>query len=238
MPALLRKLGGKAYRVVQAKRQRAFANVSAEEGFTRVYKSGAWGRAANADPFFSGLGSHSDAIVRPYLTEVGKFLESFNAKMNAVDLGCGDFHVGAQIRHHCAKYVACDVVPALIKRNSDKFSCLNVDFRVIDIVETEEYPDGDIVFIRQVLQHLSNFDISRVVNKVAKRYKYAIVTEHLPAGPFTPNLDHLRGPTTRLPIRSGVVLTEAPFNLSVRDSIVLCEIKEGNGIIRTNAYTF
>jgi hypothetical protein len=49
-------------------------------------------------------------------------------------------------------------------------------------------PDGDIVFLRQVLQHLNNSQISRVVQKLY-RYKFLVLTEHVPANPaFTPTV--------------------------------------------------
>jgi hypothetical protein len=36
---------------------------------------------------------------------------------------------------------------------------------------------------------------------------------------------------------SGVVLTSPPFNLKVKGGILLCEVAQGEGIIRTNLYT-
>ena len=80
-----------------------------------------------------------------------------------------------QIRANCSNYVACDVVPDLIARNKQVFKELNVDFRVLDM-SGEALPDGDIVFIRQVLQHLSNEHIGNVVNKIYQ-FKYLILTE-------------------------------------------------------------
>jgi hypothetical protein len=154
-------------------------------------------------------------------------------------LGSGDYTVGEQLRPHCGRYVACDIVPALIQRNKAKFATAQVDFRCIDIIE-DDLPDGDIVFLRQVLQHLNNAQISKVVQKLY-RYKFLVLTEHVPTNPaFTPNRDKPTGGGTRLPQASGVVLTEPPFLLRAKSESVICTTNESialrSGIIKTTLY--
>jgi hypothetical protein len=144
----------------------------------------------------------------------------FDNRPNVVDLGCGDFHIGAQIRGLCGAYAACDIV----------------DFSVIDLT-TDILPGGDIVFIRQVLQHLSNDQIIKALPRIASTYKYLILTEHLPAAKtFIANLDKPTGPDNRLGQNSGIVLTKPPFNLAVKEEKVICETMEGGGVIRTWLY--
>jgi hypothetical protein len=158
------------------------------------------------------------------------------------DLGCGDFAVGAKIRPHCGRYYACDVVQDVIDRHKIKYAENNVIFQAIDITQ-DDLPAADVVFIRQVLQHLSNDDIKCVIPKLY-RYRYLVITEDLPiAADFVPNLDKKRGMDTRLSLGtngSGVVLTEPPFNLKVKDTKVLSEaegaIGGARGIIRTTLY--
>jgi hypothetical protein len=70
--------------------------------------------------------------------------------------------------------------------------------------------------LRQVLQHLSNQEIERVLAN-CRRYRWLIVTEHLPAATdVVPNLDKPHGPDTRVYDRSGVFLEAPPFDLPVR----------------------
>ena len=156
-----------------------------------------------------------------------------------VDLGCGDFNVGEQLRPYCGRYVACDVVPALIQRNRDKFAGMQVDFRCIDITE-DDLPEGDIVFLRQVLQHLSNAQIFKVIKKLY-RYKVLVLTEHVQASPaFLANRDRATGGGIRMPQSSGVVLTEPPFLLRVKSESVICTTNQSfaqyPGLIRTTLY--
>lgn len=217
--------------------QKCYRNLSTKEIFTKIYEEGAWGRPDNSEQkYFSGTGSHDDAVANAYVEAVAKFLSSFAEKPSVVDLGCGDFTIGARIRHLCGTYIACDIVEPLIGWDKQKYKDLNVDFRVLDICE-DELPGADIAFVRQVLQHLSNGHIARAVPQLAAKYKYLVVTEHLPsAGAFKPNLDKPAGAGVRSALDSGVVLTSAPFNLPVKQESVLCEVPEGGGIIRTNLY--
>lgn len=223
--------------LLNAKECKRLESLTPKEAFTKIYTEGLWGKS-NDSGFYSGTGSHTSEIVSAYVNAVEKFLTSFEKKPDVVDLGCGDFAVGLQIRDLCANYVACDVVEQLILYNKEKFKELSVDFRVLDIT-TDELPTGNVVFIRQVLQHLSNKKISAVLHKLQK-YRYIILTEHLPANAnFDANLDIPIGAGIRLSLGkegSGVVLTRKPFNFKPTREIILCEVSEEGGVIRTILY--
>lgn len=222
------------------KAEKDYRNLTTQQIFSKIYEEGVWG--ASGDPkqkFFSGLGSHQGEIVKAYLTAVQQFLSSLPKKPDVVDLGCGDFHVGANIREQCGSYIACDIVPSLIEFNREKYKSLDVDFRVLDLAN-ENLPNADVVFIRQVLQHLSNRNIRNVIPKLERSYKFLVLTEHLPElATFTPNLDRPSGPGIRMDLKSGIVLTQSPFNLKTQSEQILCEIPEGGphgGVIRTTLY--
>lgn len=212
-----------------------FENKNPRYIFSEIYDRGLWGKADKSDQFFSGHGSHLADHVDPYITAISEFLQSA-APPNVVDLGCGDFNVGCQIRPYCARYVACDIVPKLIAYNKEKFRRLDVDFRCVDIIE-DPLPEGDVVIIRQVLQHLSNKHIERVLNKL-KLYKYVVLTEFVPEGEFIPNIDQPTGSFSRLArgIHSGVVLTRDPFLLKVKSERTICRTLEPLGFVTTIVY--
>lgn len=206
--------------------------------FSRVYHSQQWGlpkpwQRGDAR-FFSGPGSHNSSIVKPYVTAVREFFK-MRPGLDAVDLGCGDFNIGRQVRTRFRNYIACDIVSELTERNRRVFAAANVDFRCLNIVD-DELPQGQVVFIRQVLQHLSNEQIAQVIAKL-KGFDFLVLTEHLPSTTdFVPNLDHVAGSGLRLASNSGVVLTEPPFRLQFRSHWRLCEVSQFGGIIRTDAY--
>ena len=94
-----------------------------------------------------------------------------------------------------------------------------------------------MVIVKQVFQHLSNDQIAAIVRKLSQ-YKTWIISEHVPTGIFKPNIDELADGDFRMPLNSGIVLTEKPFKVKPRQSVTLCESAEDGGVIRTIAYRF
>jgi SAM-dependent methyltransferase len=221
------------------RRDREFSQLSAKDAFTKIYSEGLWGRSSDErDSFSSGSGSRRSDIVTTYIDAIERFLSSLDKKPDVVDLGCGDFHVGSKVRHRCGNYIACDIVDSLITRNKDVYRDMGVDFRVLDIT-TDELPDGDVVFVRQVLQHLSNKLILDAIPRIQSKYKYLLLTEHLPASnSFVPNIDKPTGPDIRLRYESGVVLTRPPFNMQAKQDKVLCEADVSGTLVQTRVYQF
>jgi hypothetical protein len=214
----------------------SLAALSPADAFGTIYGEGMWGSSINGNErYCSGIGSRDAAIVEPYVAEVRSWLGLFPAPPAVVDLGCGDFHVGSLVRGACGRYVACDCVPALIEHNRSRWAHLDVDFRVHDATSAPT-PEADVVFIRQVLQHLSNELVEKVLRGIEGRYQWAVVTEHVPAGDFPPNVDKPLGPDVRLSVGSGVVVTEPPFGLRPLDSQVICDIDFEGSRITTVAY--
>jgi SAM-dependent methyltransferase len=206
--------------------------------FSAVYDQGKWGKTSDGD-FYSGSGSHKPDLVLPYVNSTAAFLRSLEEQPSVVDLGCGDFNIGRQLRPYCGRYIACDVVPQLIERNAARFCDQDVEFRCLDIAK-DPLPQADVACLRQVLQHLDNDNIQAIVRQLSQ-YRFVIVTEHLPSGDsFIPNKDKKTGCMIRLLSDSGVVLTAAPFNLKIKSSAVLCtipqELSRRPGVIKTILY--
>lgn len=203
--------------------------------FSEIYRTKHWGTAQDSkDGFYSGTGSHDPTIVGPYVDAIGHYLAAMPEKLALVDLGCGDFNVGSRLCQFGSHYIACDIVEPLISRNKLKYAALDAEFRVLDCVR-DELPAGDVVFLRQVLQHLSNADIEKVVQKIAASYRYLILTEHVPDTEFIPNLD-IRTGEFRLNLQSAVVPTVAPFYMKAKSERELCRVPESGGYIVTMAY--
>jgi hypothetical protein len=202
--------------------------------FSTIYSnSGYWGNLEGT-PFTSGEGTASPEVTDPYVDAVTAFLVSFPEPPHAVDLGCGDFTVGARLRPHCGVYTACDVVAEVVESNRERFADAGVEFLTLDIAE-DPLPQGDVVFVRQVLQHLSNADIAAVVPKLSA-FAHVIVTEHVPARMHRPNIDMPTGPWTRLSLLSGVNIAVEPFDFRFVAKSVLCEVSQSNSVIRTTHY--
>tara|TARA_B100000029_G_scaffold512301_1_gene608563 strand:+ start:4471 stop:5223 length:753 start_codon:yes stop_codon:yes gene_type:complete len=217
--------------------RKKFSKMENDQIFREIYLQKLWSpdSVKSNYKFYSGIGSYLPELVDNYISEVKNFLLSFSEKPNVVDLGCGDFTIGSKLRNFCNSYTAIDIFDELINYNKKKYHDLNVNFKVLDIT-SDELPPGDICFIRQVLQHLSNQSILNFVKAIENKYKYLIITEHYPSSMnFVANLDKPTGPDIRLYDKSAVVLTKAPFNLKVFKETDICETKSDSieGVVKT-----
>ena len=205
-----------------------------KEVMEQIYEMNLWGD--DQSEFYSGLGSHHSEIVQPYIEIVTSFLTSFKSPLVVCDLGCGDFNVGKELVKYTKKYVAIDIVPALIAHNKEIFKEENLEFHCLDIA-TDDLPFGDCAILRHVLQHMSNAEVQRIVNKLAT-FKYIILTEHLPEAHFVPNNDIVTGQGVRLKKQSGLNLLAPPFNFKVKEEKQLLSVtyEDGKGVIVTTYY--
>lgn len=228
--------GRSAQDVLNFAEWKRYENLSAQQIFEKIYAKGEWGKSeSEGDAFYSGAGSHDPTMIDAYVATVSAFLQSLG-RPSAVDIGCGDFNVGSKLRVYCSRYTAVDIASTVIAFNKSKYADADVDFAVLNIIE-DGPPRADVIFIRQVLQHLSNSEIARALANIAGQCDHLIVSEHLPAGVFTPNLNKTTGRSIRLRHASGVVISEPPFSFAFRDQRVLCEVPAPDGIIRTIVYS-
>ena len=206
-----------------------------EEVFRRIYLESHWGGGGG---FYSGSGSHDAGLVEPYVSAVSRHLRSMERPPRIVDLGCGDFNVGSRFLDLCSEYVAVDIVPELIEAHKRKVWDLKVRFVRLNIIE-DPLPEGEVCFLRQVFQHLSNAQISKVLPKL-RRYREVFITEHHPedARLAAHNIDKLQGADIRITSGSGVYLDRHPFNLDrSRWELVLEVPYAPGGLIRTFKYS-
>ena len=205
-----------------------------KDAMAQVYEKNLWG--GDQSEFYSGLGSHDPQTVDPYLAVVADFLKAFECPPVVCDLGCGDFNIGKQLLKFCKKYIGIDIVPALIAHNKKELKADNLEFQALDIA-TDDPPSGDCAILRQVLQHLSNSEIKRVVEKLY-HFNYVILTEHLPEGDFEPNKDIISGQGIRLKKQSGVDLSAPPFNFKAKEEKKLLSVPSPGfkGVLVTTLY--
>ena len=225
-----------------------FKNMSNAQIFDKIYSEKLWGH--NEEYIMSsGEGSHKKNIINPYIDAMNLLLSKIQPLI-IVDLGCGDFNVSKNFVSKAKTFIACDVSEKILSQNQTKFKHFNnLKFELIDI-SNDPLPGGDIAFIRQVLQHLSNDSIKKFVNYINKHkpYKHLVVTEHLPANKyFKSNFDKPSGPNTRLKLNSGVILHENPFLLNFKSyeniletflSVNRSKIINNVSLIKTTIYNF
>jgi hypothetical protein len=222
---------------------RANRRSTPERVFTDIYARNLWG--GRPGEFHSGSGSSATAVTAPYVEAIRQLIAARHVvALRFVDLGCGDFEIGRQLTSLCRTYVGVDVVARLVEQNQLRYGSDRVSFRHIDIVQ-DTLPDGDVCFLRQVLQHLSNAQIAAVLPKLS-RYQAVIITEHgpSPGRSWRANADKAPGHHTRLLQGSGVDVTEPPFNLPRGQVETVLEVSApalatgaDAGVIRTILYS-
>jgi SAM-dependent methyltransferase len=201
----------------------ACEGLSVEETFEMIYKKNLWG--GKSGEFYSGRGSDVE-IADPYCNYVRRFIQENRIK-SIVDLGCGDFRVGRRLAVQGTRYLGIDVVSSLIERNTREFGGEGISFQVLNAID-QVPPVGDLCLIRQVLQHLSNEQISAVIRN-CRSFRYLLVSEHLILnGSYVINADKPHGPDTRA---SGIRLDKPPFCC---DAETVLEVQIGpDEVIRT-----
>jgi hypothetical protein len=144
---------------------------SRQDRFVAIYKNGLWQHDQNVVPG-SGEGS-SLAATAALRSELPRMLDSLHAR-TIIDLGCGDY-TWMRTLDLSQNYIGVDVVPSVIENNQRNFSDAKHAFICMDVAENE-LPDGDAIFCREILFHLSFSDIQAVLRNCGRkprRYLFA-----------------------------------------------------------------
>ena len=189
---------------------REAAGTDVQTVFRKIYREAGWGSIG--DGYFSGVGS-LDVNAREYVAFVNRFLAEYSVT-DIVDCGCGDFRVARQFDLSNRQYIGIDIVDEVIKRNRATFGASNIEFRTLDLIESD-LPDGQLCLIRQVLQHLSNEAIERVLGRLGK-YRYVLITDEQLREAEHCNRDINSFSGTRNDIGSALLLERPPFSRSLK----------------------
>jgi phage anti-repressor protein len=135
-----------------------------ERIFTEIYDKGFWGKGDSESPL-SGEGSLPDNAT-PYVKFVRKVIEDYGVK-SVVDFGHGDWRMWRDYKFEDVHYVGIDVAKGLSERvnkthpgkkrhffHSSKFA--------------ENLPNADLLISKEVLQHLSNIDAAREIERFTR----------------------------------------------------------------------
>lgn len=197
-----------------------------EDIFSEVYKKNTWG----GDPgtFYSGSGTDHPNVVL-YIEHLVEFIKT--RKITSIaEIGCGDFTIMQEVLDRVnIHYTGADIVPELIGHHQEEYGNDKRQFIQLNAAK-DDLPHADMIIIRQVLQHLSNSEIKKILTKLSK-YRYAYITEHLPVTDNVEyNLDKITGPHIRMRVNSGVFIDMPPFNC--KNVSVLFEYRQDDKLKR------
>ena len=160
--------------------------------FDDIYRNSVWG-------FQSGPGSDPVAA-KPWIDTVNTLL--MQPDINKVlDIGCGDWRLGEQYNLKGKHYIGIDVSDEAlaIARKKAKHGAIFMQ----NDAATMEWPDADLILIKDVLQHLPNATIKIIMDNIMAHSTYALICNDIGTG----NGDtHVGG-------HRGLNLADEPFNL-------------------------
>jgi hypothetical protein len=168
--------------------------------FEQIYATNEWGHG-------SGEGS-LPMHTRGYVDFLRRFLVE-KGITSVVDMGCGDWQFSRSVPWGNIEYRGYDVVGSVIEQNIRKYSAPNISFHLYS-GNSDELPQADLLIAKDVLQHLSDDSIAKVLPSL-NRFKYSLLTNCVnPSGTTVPtNIadGDFRYLDLRLP----------PFNLPARE---------------------
>ncbi len=188
-----------------------------EDVFNEIYERGIWSPTPEDGKFHSGPGS-LPAASRGYEDFVVSYINARPDIATLVDIGCGDFQVSQRILQRLnrpVRYFGCDVASKVVADNNIRHAVSGKIAFLHANVAKDPLPEGDIVTIREVFQHLSNDTIRAALENLKRNFKLAIITEAVPIHPTAANLDIVSGYRTRDGLNSGVFPELAPYNLTI-----------------------
>jgi len=127
-------------------------------------------------------------------------------------------------------YLGTDIVEPLVEQLSQRYGSDQVSFMQLDAIE-DQLPKADLYLVRQVLQHLSNEQAIRIIEKVSVNGRFSLITDHHPDAKnlMRRNLDKPTGPDIRVYDGSGLYFDYPPFNIP--DAKIVLETGVSVGIV-------
>jgi SAM-dependent methyltransferase len=134
--------------------------------FETIYDKKVWGGG-------SGIGS-SPQVAGPYMNLLQAFLNN-NPIRSVVDIGCGDWQFSRYINWGDRTYLGIDVVASVIEANREKFARSNVSFSHANPLEDGFDVGGDLLLMKDILQHLSNSNVQKLL-RLTSRFRFSLLT--------------------------------------------------------------
>lgn len=114
--------------------------------FTDIYRQKRWGDGAGGGslPEFCG----------PYM----RLIEQLSRGCDVLDIGCGDGLLASRINWSSSRYIGVEIVPDVAEKCV--LPCICADAMFYDL------PRADLVIVKEVMQHLSEPDIRRLLGNI------------------------------------------------------------------------
>jgi SAM-dependent methyltransferase len=171
--------------------------------FDEIYLNNIWGNG-------SGPGSERKNAL-PYIEFVNSFMRIHRVK-TVLDLGVGDGQVLASLELGNRNYVGVDVSKEAISRAESHASSENIKL-VLGDIEEYSYSEFDLILCKDVLQHLPNVSVKKILSLISENSKFAIICNDVEGDINLVNSDIKLGGYRAIDIRL------APFNFNASEML-------------------
>lgn len=138
--------------------------------FTYVYNVGMWSGGGEC---LSGGGSLPENTIE-YREFLQKFIKENNIK-EVYDFGCGDWYFSRLIDWSNVKYTGVEVVKSLVDNHNKIYKNKNIEFVHIENVENFYKNQGDLLILKDVLQHWNNDEVTTFLNNMVTNFNYILI---------------------------------------------------------------
>jgi len=138
--------------------------------FGNIYYSKSWGYEGS----LSGGGSSPSNTVsyREFLVD---FIDKNKIK-TVYDFGCGDWSFSKLIDWSSVKYTGIEVVKDLIDEHRKNYGSETIKFVYLKDAQKFYRYHGDLLIIKDVLQHWTNDEVTTFLDNVIDNFKYILIT--------------------------------------------------------------
>lgn len=159
--------------LIKQMKQRRDNKPRSELIFTNIYQGNKW----NGKESKSGNGSSLDAT-KKIRTNLPNLFKKFNIK-TITDAACGDWNWMKTFINEIEfdSYTGLDIVKDIIFKNTNLYSNNKITFNQINLTTQPLNIKSDVIFCRDMLNHLSNFDIIETLkNFILSDSTYVLMT--------------------------------------------------------------
>ena len=143
--------------------------------FTELYNTGEWGGWKGVGP-----GSTKEDGAIPFLNYLQKFIDSHDDINVIVDMGCGYGELLKDIKlSESTKYLGLDIVDSVIAYNKEHYTRRNFSFNTVNKVEDLANYKGDLLILKDVIQHWNIKQIIFAKQHIIPNFKYAIIVNNV-----------------------------------------------------------
>jgi SAM-dependent methyltransferase len=144
-----------------------------EKVFNAIYDNNHWGYNNQKYEITSGYGSSEEATIN-YRNFLKQIIAENNIK-SIIDIGCGMWEFDHN-EFDEKTYIGIDCVKRIVEFNKQRYGSEKKIFICADILDDKNsIPQIDLCIIKDVLQHLSNDNIIKLINKIKPKANYILL---------------------------------------------------------------